>query len=136
MKHHQKKYLVMAIVLIATLSSCGKDPYQIFGVNVSYPELTAPEHLSVISMEKNDPINIIDTSCNMVLDEYNAYTAFIEFVESSPDLVLVVGENRYRDTISDIEIIKDRKKNERDIRYRWNGVLCDNQKLVIKSVQH
>ncbi|MBO7625673.1 MAG: hypothetical protein J6S82_10300 [Bacteroidales bacterium] len=133
MKHHQKKHLFIAIVLIAALSSCGKDPERIYGLTVSYPELTTPEQLTVIRIEKNNPVHVIDTSCNMVLDANNAYTVFLEFQESSPDLVLVVGENRYRDTIADIEIIKERKKNKSDIRYRWNRVLCDNQKLVIYS---
>ena len=42
----------------------------------------------------------------MVLDEYNSYTAFVEFQDESHDIVLVVGGDMYRDTVSDIEIIK------------------------------
>ncbi len=69
----------------------------------------------------------------MVLDEYNSYTAFVEFQDESHDIVLVVGGGMYRDTVSGIEIIKDKKKNGSDVRYLWNGVACDSPKQVVKS---
>ena len=69
----------------------------------------------------------------MVLDEYNSYTAFVGFQDESHDIVLVVGGGMYRDTVSGIEIIRDKKKNGSDVRYFWNGVACDSPKQVVKS---
>ena len=75
----------------------------------------------------------MDTAFRVVLDEYNSYTAFVEFQDESHDIVLVVGGGMYRDTVSGIEIIRDKKKNGSDVRYLWNGVVSDSPKQVVKS---
>ena len=138
MKNNHKKNLIVAIIFVIVLSSCNKGKYPIYGIygiTVSYPELTASETLSAIRTERNNPAAVTDTAFSMVLDEYNSYTAFVEFQDESHDIVLVVGGDMYRDTVSDIEIIKDtdKKKKGNDVRYRWNGVACDSRKQVVKS---
>ena len=124
--------IMFAAVLMA---GCGKEPEKVYGITVSYPELTASETLFVIRTERNNPAAVTDTAFRVVLDEYNSYTAFVEFQDESHDIVLVVGGDMYRDTVSDIEIIKDtdKKKKGNDVRYRWNGVACNSRKQVVKS---
>ena len=118
-----RKNIAFGMIMFAAvlMAGCGKEPEKVYGITVSYPELTASETLSVIRTERNNPAVVTDTAFRVVLDEYNSYTAFVGFQDESHDIVLVVGGGMYRDTVSGIEIIRDKKKNGSDVRYLWNG---------------
>lgn len=130
-----RKNIAFGMIMFAAvlMAGCGKEPEKVYGITVSYPELTASETLSVIRTGRNNPAAVTDTAFRVVLDEYNSYTAFVEFQDESHDIVLVVGGGMYRDTVSGIEIIKDKKRKGSDVRYLWNGVACDSPKQVVKS---
>ena len=86
-----RKNIACGMIMFAAvlMAGCGKEPEKVYGITVSYPELTASETLSVIRTGRNNPAAVTDTAFRVVLDEYNSYTAFVEFQDESHDIVLV-----------------------------------------------
>ncbi len=125
---------VFSIVISSLLyTSCCKEPYQVAGITVNYPNLTNSETLKAVRTDRNNLSVIIDTVIIGKLDVSNNYSAFVVFEKESPNHILYVENTQYIDTIS--EIIVERKGCNDKIKrfqYEFNGQTRTDTKLIIE----
>lgn len=109
-----------------------KDPYQLAGLNVRYPDLSSAATLKAVRVDKNNPSLIIDTISIGELNSSNNYSLFVEFENEPPNYILFIENTAYSDAITDILIERKGSNNKvKTFEYTHNGERKSDTDLVI-----